>query len=297
MNRRASGLREAWKRTLREDGARLIFLVLELNGGRDSRTRFAEHWKRLTPGLKGIEWKPPTWPNVFPSFMATGQGEPDSRTLAELTESIREHLVRFMDTWFAAGRDYAKWIEQNPELAGILDKSSEHVRVLIQPQPDGSPYPVTTVVSPVEERTLHAAAAQFTDYLRNPLREVLAGPCKRCARYFFNQKGYEQMVYCSRNCRWGAHKTQSRELTQQGMETTALTAMRKLFNAPAAPGKPNSEPWKYEVISVVNKKHGAHCKPKWLTRTINNSRGKHHRQFIRLRDAIERRLATGESVN
>ena len=281
---------------MREDGARLLWLVLHLNGT-DSRTQMAEHWKRLTPVLRGIEWRLPTWPTVFPSNIVTGQGEQDKRTLVELMQCEHAHLVAFIDSWFAAGCDHAQWVKRYPDLAANLDKCCQYIRVRIQSLADGGLQPVTTVESPVEERTLCQATARFIDYLRNPLRDVLAGRCKRCGRYFFNRKGYEQMVYCSQNCRWDAHnaeKGQSRELGQHRMETTALTAMRKWFNTLNAEGKPNGKSWKQEVIAVVNKKHGGHCKPKWLTRTINNSNGKYHRQFIRLRDAIERRLAAAD---
>jgi hypothetical protein len=296
MNGRASGLRDAWKRTLREDGARLLCLVFSLNGN-DNRTQMAEHWKRLTPGLKGIEWRLPTWPNVFPSNMVRGQGEPDKRTLLELMQSEQEHLIRFMDSWFAAGRDYGQWVKENPELVAILNDSSQFIRVHIQPLPGGGLQPVTTVEPPVQERTLYGAAASFIDYLRNPLRGVLAGRCKRCHRYFINRKGYEQMVYCGQKCRWDAHnaeKVQSREGLQQKMETTALTAMRQLFDSLNTGGKLAGKSWKHRIVAVVNKKHGAHYEPKWLTRTINDADGKNHRQFTRVRDGIERRLAAIE---
>jgi hypothetical protein len=199
-----------------------------------------------------------------------------------------------MDSWFAARCNYGQWVKQNPELAATLDESSPYIRVRFRPLPDGDLEAVTTVEPPSQERTRYGAAAKFGAYLRNPLRNVLAGRCKKCDRYFFNRKGNEQMVYCSQKCRWDTHnakKEQSRGRHQHKMETTALRAMRSWFEALDAGGERMGKPWKHHIVAVVNKKHGVHFESKWLTRTINNPDGNYHKQFIRVQDAIERKLA------
>jgi hypothetical protein len=276
---------------LREDGARLLLLVIELNGNETSAQR-VEHWKRLTPGIKGTEWRLPTWLNVFPKTIVK---ERDDRSLNELRLSRREHLLRFVESWFIVGRNFRQWVKEYPLLAASLDESSKHIRVRFQPLWDGGLQAVTTIEPPVQVRTECEAAAMFGDYfLRNPLREVLAGRCKRCRRYFFNRRGNEQMVYCSQKCRWDAHnakKGQSRERDQQKMENSALAEMRKLLTDLNTSGELIGKPWKNRVVAVVNKKHGVHFESKWLTRTINAPNGKYHKLFIRVRDAIEQRLA------
>jgi len=261
-----------------------------LNG--DNREQQEEHWRRLTPGLKGIEWKLPNWPNVFPAVIVREQ---DQRTLAELAHDEREHLGKFVDSWFVADRNYVEWVKQYPELARDLEESGRFISVCFQALPDGGVQAVTRIEPPVTERTVYAAACKFAEYLRNPLRDVLAGRCKRCHRYFFNRKGYEQMVYCSRKCRWDHHNVEnerSREQTQRELQATALSAMRKLFKEMTQKSRrgPSSISWKLRVVSEVNKKHGTHFEPKWLTRAINDPDSKYHQQFIRVKNAIEQLL-------
>src|SRR5271165_5820421 len=149
----SAGLREAWKRTLREHGARLLLLVCRLNG--DNREQQEEHWRRLTPGLKGIEWKLPNWPNVFPAVIVREQ---DQRTLAELAHDEREHLGKFVDSWFVADRNYVEWVKQYPELARDLEDSGRFISVCFQALPDGGVQAVTRIEPPVTERTVYAAA-------------------------------------------------------------------------------------------------------------------------------------------
>jgi hypothetical protein len=283
-------MRDAWERALREHGARLCFLVAELNG--DSRERLQEHWKRLAPGLRGIEWRLPNWPNVFPVQVVR---EPDGGTLQELIQSQREHLRNFMDSWFSVRRDYAKWVNEYPEFARALNESRQYARVRFQVRPDGGIQVLNSIESPASNRNLYAAACTFADFLQNPLRDVLAGRCKRCRRYFFNRKGYEQMVYCTQKCRWDAHnaeKEQSREQAQQKMEAAALTAMRKLLSVLQENTRSDllRNSWKRRIVEAVNKKNGTELESKWLTRAINNPDGRYHKRFIRMQDAIERLL-------
>jgi hypothetical protein len=298
MNRRTNSLRQAWQRTLREEGARLLLLVSELNG--DSRERLDEHWRRLAPGLKGIKWRLPNWPNVFASYV-THQADP--RTLPQLAESERDHLQRFMDSWFAAKQSYAVWIDQFPDLANDLERSFKNVSIRFRERPDGGVGAVTEIEHPVADRTLNAAACRFGDFLRNPLRDVLAGRCKHCRRYFFNRKGYKGMVYCSQQCRWDVHnvdKKHFRGQVQQKLESSALSAMRKLLaniQERDFRGELSNDRWKLRVVGDVNRKHGTDFESKWLTRTINNPDGKYHRQFSRVRDVIEQKLGAARRGN
>ena len=284
---RAQALRDVWERMLREEGARLTFMVGELNG--DTSGRLREHWKRLAPTLRGVEWKLPTWPNLFP---VTRVYEKDTRTLPELIEETQTHLRTFVETWFTAGRNYTAWRNQFPELEFTLQEAHRSLHTEFGPAPDG-----TVQLSPVLEpslssRTQFVAACLFGDFLRNPFRDVLAGRCKRCHRYFFNRKGYEQMVYCSQRCRWAVHnkqKIRSREQAHRQHERTALAAMRRfergLHGSRKTVGPENT--WKDLVVKEVNKKHGTNFEVKWLTRTINNARGEHHEEFVREERLIE----------
>lgn len=294
MRPRTTGLREAWERALREHGARLVSLLWLLQ--EDTYEQRQEHWKRLAPGLKGIRWRLPDWPNVYGSQAVH---EPDHRTLLELMNEEREHLRKFMDSWFAAGQHYAKWQSEYPDLARVLNEAGRYLRLGFQPTPEGGVQTQAVIEPPVAQRTLYGAAWVFANYfLCNPFREVLAGRCKRCQRYFFNRKGYEQMVFCGQKCRWDTHNTEkeiSREHARQKQQVTALSAMRKFLRtieANTLPRKIPDKSWKNPVVGEVNRKHGTKLEAKWLTRGINNPEGKYHKQFVRLQDAIEKTLRT-----
>jgi len=290
MRRRTTGLRETWHRALREHGSRLVVLVGLLN--KESTAQWHDHWNRLTPGVKGIDWKLPDWPNVFPVYVVY---EPDRRTLPELINDTGKHLQTFMNSWFSAGQDYAKWQDSYPRLAATLNEAERCRQVRFQPAPSGGVQTVTEIETPAAQRTLYGAACTFADFLRNPFRDVLAGRCKRCERYFFNRKGYEQMVYCSQKCRWDAHNVEkelSRDQAQQRQQTTALSVMRKFLRTLERRSATNEPPksWKDVIVKEVNTIHGTEFETKWLTRAINNPKGKYHKQLTRVQAAIEEAL-------
>jgi hypothetical protein len=60
------------------------------------------------------------------------------------------------------------------------------------------------------------------------------------------------------------------------------------MEANARARKMPEESWKNLVVGEVNRKHGTQFEAKWLTRAINNPKGKYHKQLVRLHGAIER---------
>ena len=181
----------------------------------------------------------------------------------------RSEMRRLEQAWRDCGRDSRKLLSEHPELKEYLyDKSGKPAwwAVLI---PQGSGFRVALACHGPqrgmtwEEMVRDEARRMFMQFLMNPLREVILGPCawKRCEKYF-RQKGKKRTEYCSRRCCQLASATRFR--------VRQLEAERndKLKRAAAAAQEwittRTKDDWKTYVCRCESD-----ISPKFLTRAMN----------------------------
>jgi len=110
---------------------------------------------------------------------------------------LSSELRRMVDLWQASKHNLRTLFETDRELAKELHtfrvqliadhEGAPRLSILTAPQGDGA-------------QTPHSIAlALFLDFLLNPVRDLLGGPCKECGRYYVmdSRKHYS---FCTNNC-------------------------------------------------------------------------------------------------
>ncbi len=230
---------------------RLIPLVVTLNGGGDRN----QLWRQVQPATQPPAWWDAPWPKgVKVRVHPRGYAE---RRRAE----YRKVLQQFVDTWLAAGRNFALWCKQNETLDQTLLRTVSTLVYSLHPNTAGGALrlpilPVTPWVK--RNQGLAHAAYEFADLMENPLRDRL-GKCRRCGRYFLSTKGHRNKVYCTQRC---------------GSSATAVESTRRRRRREHEEKLKRARAWLRDLVPGVTqwKEHmarRANVTTRWLARAVN----------------------------
>ena len=141
---------------------------------------------------------------------------------------FRNELRRMVRLWMQSGKNLNDLFRIDRVLAAELHT----FRVQLVPDRNGAPrLSILTAPQGDGQQTIHTLALTlFLDFLLNPERELLGGPCKECGLYFV-KKTRRRNTYCSVRC--GTRHT-SREANQKSyrMERNAkLLLIKKRIDA------------------------------------------------------------------
>lgn len=180
--------------------------------------------------------------------------------LIDVTEKQQE-LMRLITEWDKCDRNLLKFFKRNPDLQR---RCSEGKTYLI-PARDGVaqlawlPVRKGPRTSPQKE----AALTLFTEFLVNPFSWKLAGPCRRCRR-FYPKSDPRNKTYCGRKCASGStaysRTKKRRQDDRRDLLDKAQLALEKLKQKGSLPKN-----WKKLIASQV--KIG--LTQKWVTRALN----------------------------
>jgi hypothetical protein len=255
MRTRPGGLTKAWEQARRTQGSRLVELVCALNGDNSARERLRQ-WDRP---FRGVD--PPRW------LCHDGQSGRQWLRLKDKSISFEENLPEcrqllrlYVNRWLQAGKNAHKL---RATIGDMTAPALTHVRPSLLVQEDGSVSiePIGDATG-IDERVLFASW-YFLDLLLNPFRELLAGPCERCGRYFLNASGHMNKRWCSQRCKEGAKKRAMRTRELAIKLSRAVVEIRILASTSARRLPPFRGDWKREVARRIG------VTPKWLTRYIN----------------------------
>jgi hypothetical protein len=255
MRTRPGGLTKAWEEARRTQGSQMVELVCALNADNTARERVRQ-WDQP---FRGVD--PPRW------LCRDGQSgrqwlRRKGKTISfeEYLPECREVLRLYVDRWLQAGKNAHKLRDTIGEMTA---PALTHVRRSLLVQEDGfvSIEPVGDTTG-IDERVLFASW-YFLDLLLNPFRDLLAGPCERCCRYFLNASGHMNKKWCSQRCKEGAKKRARRTRELASKLSRAVVEIRMFASTSARRLPPFRGDWKREVARRIG------VTPKWLTRYIN----------------------------
>jgi hypothetical protein len=178
----------------------------------------------------------------------------------DVTEKQQE-LMRLVVEWDKCDRNLLKFFKRNPDLQR---RCSEGETYLI-PARDGVAQLAWLPVSkgPRTSPQKEAALTLFTEFLVNPLSWKLAGPCRRCRR-FYPKKDPRNKTYCGRKCASGStafSRTKKRRQDEHlDLLNKARLAVEKLTQKGSRPKN-----WKKLIASEVR----VGLTQKWVTRALN----------------------------
>jgi hypothetical protein len=180
----------------------------------------------------------------------------------DITERQQE-LQRLIVELERCGRNLLKFFKRNPD----LEQRCTEGKTYLIPARDGVAQLAWLPVwkgkrtSPQKD----AALTLFTEFLVNPLSWKLAGPCKRCSK-FYAKSDPRNKTYCGRKCASGTtaySRTKTRRQDDhRDLLVKAQLALEMLMQKGSLPKN-----WKKLIASQVK----VGLTQKWVTRALNKN--------------------------
>jgi hypothetical protein len=178
---------------------------------------------------------------------------------------MQTELRRLVRLWMESGPNLARLFEKEPELRR---RTMHGMSTLV---PTGSGAGILMWMPTPEDEKLGSqkdgALSFFFFLITNPYWYLLAGPCKRCGKYYL-KKTRRRSVYCSRKCAWTRTAFDAVRRRREKLQAA------KVDRADALIGKwkkkKRRQNWKDWVVSQAGIESG--ITKNWLTRAVNEGR-------------------------
>jgi hypothetical protein len=173
----------------------------------------------------------------------------------------QQELMWLIAEWEKCDRNLLKFFNRNPD----LQKCCSEGKTYLIPARDGIAHlawlPVGKAqrISPQKQ----AALTLFTGFLVNPLSWKLAGPCKRCRR-FYAKSDPRNKTYCGRKCASGSTASSRTKKRRQDEHLDLLNKARLALEKLKQKGS-HPKNWKKLIANEVK----AGLTQKWVTRALN----------------------------
>lgn len=156
-------------------------------------------------------------------------------------EIFRRALINLVDTWLRAGRNFAKWADQNPKAQTTLQTIVRLTPHTVMPVVDGSAHigrgdtskPLTYSVhdrlyagGEGTDAAFFQAYWMFLDLAQSKERDRF-GKCRRCGRYFVGRRGRS---FCSDTCRKGTAAAKSMAVKRAEERRAKLRKVRSALS-------------------------------------------------------------------